>query len=798
MLRKRTYRPLVDFLEDRLVPDAYGFTVPTNHARVLFNPTSLAQARAWYAANPFTPSTGDPWNEALASILTSNPANSQTWAQGAISDALGWKDDPTLQSLFQSGTSSSAADQFRYADWFPEVVDWCYPRATADQLNHLENDVGANWGYTHILYSELENNYARTYPWDNYFAGFLRNGVNYMVAAYYDMSASDLSRIQGDLFAVTTSGATNGYWTNFVNWSHDTGLAGGDPSHPGYDGPGVYGEGANGGTPQGSEYGQVLMSYYVVPLITAANSGRDLASETNYFTAAFVNLFNWTTMAPTLNDVGGSTYQLATFGTDDINGGGYTSINEAGRTYIADFSLWVSMTYPTSSVGQAARFYLNTTGITADNYLRAIDAGGTATAPSWSKDWFANGAGELFDTRSAWGPHQEEVYLRAGQWTEGGAGHETRDVATFQVWYNGTWLSKADSGYDTGWLDGTNSYDTASDNGLLFNGSGEYFIGPSGKENYEDYFPVITRLSSNTNYSYVECHVSNSDTQYAYNSAQGAVDRTFLFIRPMNAYLVLDRMAARGNTETFLLHTENTPTIAGGVLTEHNNGNRLVATDLLNTGAVWSSTVQRRDSFGNVVNVRNDDTQTGGTSGVDYFMHLIQVGPDDMTYVPVVATVTTFSDHWHIVLTQGTATSVIDLNKGQTVVTGTPEGDFGYCATCVPTVANLTTGIQGISVTTAGPSWVGGGGAVIPYVPTPLDLTGLYLPSDPLPLPPYGVPTTTIFSPSGSGAAASEPVFVEGSPIWDMVFRPTEDPTFRSDPFYLGGPDLFTPLDTIP
>src|SRR5262249_2922619 len=113
---------------------------------------------------------------------------------------------------------------------------------------------------------------------------------------------------------------------------------------------------------------------------------------------------------------------------------------------------------------------------------------------------------------------------------------------------------------------------------------------------YVDGPAKVLRLESNSYYSYAA--VDLSQVYRAHNSPYPARDdnpyagsaiREFIFIRPLDALLVLDRLSSSGTatvsaasvTKTFLLHVPNLPTVSGNSVTEINGNQTLVLTNLL-------------------------------------------------------------------------------------------------------------------------------------------------------------------------------------------------------------------------
>src|SRR5205814_6675452 len=91
----------------------FGFSIPHAHARIWWTPARLAQAREWYAAHPFTPQASDPWNNALAYVVTGK----QAYANNAIQSLMAF-------NISEQELHNTASDVYRWNDWVPVVYDW--------------------------------------------------------------------------------------------------------------------------------------------------------------------------------------------------------------------------------------------------------------------------------------------------------------------------------------------------------------------------------------------------------------------------------------------------------------------------------------------------------------------------------------------------------------------------------------------------------------------------------------------------------------------------------------------------
>src|SRR5688572_26544505 len=107
----------------------YGVTIPSAHPRLWWNAERIAQARTWYASNPFNPRTSPvedrAFDNALLYVLTGNATYCRTAIPAAASIIVN-------DLAANSPTQGVASDGMR---WYGEKViltyDWCYDHMTA-------------------------------------------------------------------------------------------------------------------------------------------------------------------------------------------------------------------------------------------------------------------------------------------------------------------------------------------------------------------------------------------------------------------------------------------------------------------------------------------------------------------------------------------------------------------------------------------------------------------------------------------------------------------------------------------
>jgi len=608
----------------------YGLTIPQTHPTIWFNAQRLAAAQQWYAANPFTPSSADPLNDALAYLLTGN----QTYAQEAITQLMAF----TISSSELAGVAS---DTYRWNSWVPIVYDWCYGAMTASQQQTFMNTYN---GYTSVITQKSWG--GPTMPASNYFWGYLSNEFNWAIATYY-INPSAQAFLQDAL--VTR-------WQNsFLPYA-------------------ATGDGLGGVPAEGSQYGRYLLAYPMVAWTTAALMGDDVFQQTGFYLQALFQTIYSTTPVP----VAGS-YEVFAYGDDE-------SGNAAGSAYLGDYMTVVAQVWASQPAGQYARQWLSTVQPSVDTFVTATDPGGSAVSfVGLPTDYYAPGAGYLY-TRNQWGTQGTSMVFQLGQ--PNGDGHNHKDAGSFQIFGNGQWLTTNDIGYDTSLSDGASISSTEAQNCILVNGEGES-SSPMGE-------PHVLRLQSTATYSYAAVDLTpdyrSTNSNYD-NPSVNSVQREFLYIKPMNTLIILDRVASSDTPNAFLLHFPNAPTVQGNTAIGVNGNQELIDTSL--TAGATNSVVNEGPNG----QYRFQETVTGAAQS--YFLNVLQAtsvgGPT------VAVSMTQTNNSWTINLDSSTlGHAVVVLQAGMT----TSGGSIGYSATSVPTSGTaLLDHVQSITVTPTGPQW---------------------------------------------------------------------------------------------
>jgi hypothetical protein len=631
------------------------------HPRIWWTPDTLAQGQKWFAQHPFTPNNSDPWDNALRYVLTGETQ----YGLRAVQLLMNF-------TITQHELDGVASDTYRWGDWVPVVYDWCNAVMTADEQQTFMDRYNT---YTDIIRQKPWG--GPTMPGNNYYWGYFRNEVNWAIATWYE---NPMAQTFYDDALVTR-------WQNsFLPYATGSDLG--------------------GVTPEGSQYGRYMLEYTVVPFTTLKNLGRDLLQETNWYKEAVFNLIS--TTSPDRTHIKGDEmapyFQTFPFG-DDETFNGYPS---AAQSYYGDFMTMAANEWSDRPVGQYARHWLTQVQPPLSRYVAAVDPGGPGQDfGSLPVDYYAAGDPQFLYTRNQWGPQATTLLMQLGQGTR--ASHFHHDIGTFQVWRNGYYLSKESTGYSMQFNGGTDSQ-TISKNGILFGGIGEanaYADGPA----------QVLRLESSADYAYAA--VNLLPTYRAHGSSQrerddnpyaGSIVREFLYIKPLETTVVLDRLAStdeRGPPEnvvkTFLMHFPLPPQITDAHSVLAVNGTQALRLTSLLSPAPDFRVVDEGDFTGHhddpaYYQFRLEENVSGTRDS--YFLHVLQAR--DAGGADLALNLTEDATSWTVTLdhpTQGHATVV--LNKGLDSLGGL----VGYSATGTPDLGPLRDSVEPIQVTDDGPAW---------------------------------------------------------------------------------------------
>lgn len=681
---------------------AVALNIPATYPRNWYgNAARLAQARAHHQATPFTPS-GDGsvlnFGRALRGLLNNSTAD----CDQAVAFLDTWR-APAGIGGFRDATRQQGENLLL-------IYDWCHHRLSPAQISSLvtlwngymdrdNNDDFANQG------SEA----------NNYFWGRVRNNLLWGIASY-----GENPRAQEFI--------DNALQTRLQNWF-----------------PLWYADFGRGGVfPEGADYGSVTLSYPIVPFASAADFGFDPYTTTPYFREALYALIYGSTPGPTSITGAFSGGNVLFPFNDDATFFEGSPINV--RSYYGDVARFFGQRDAASGNARHMRAWLAATGAGRSWMFDALGgSGNSADLNALPLDYFAPGAA-VFYARSGHDANSSALHIQLG--TPGGVQHRHRDAGNFQFWRKGRWITRESTGYSKRLVGfgGSGTVDTehhVAHNGLLFQGrttgrwigSGPRVIAPGQpREDNPDGLPDVVRLQHHADFGYVA-----TDYSKAYRNTDGPrVDwpyadkavREFLFLRRFNALIILDRLRGSSDSQlpfyftpnwinspeggsgadplavhanadavvrTFLMHFETAPALSGNRASA-NVGNQVA--ELITLLPVTPNfRVVAEDVPGNELYGQHRLELDSSGSAESYFLNVVH--GRDSGAAALGASLSDNGNSWTLTLSdpvQGTASIV--LAKGMVSQGGSVSLPG---AAAVP----LRSDVQGISVGTEGPVWLG-------------------------------------------------------------------------------------------
>lgn len=671
---------------------AADVTVPGGHPRLWYGDAArLSQARGYFLTHPFVPAGSDPtqlnFQRALRGLMTEQDADCDL----AVAYLIDWQADGGFRDAIRQQGEAILL-----------IYDWCHQRLNPTQIDTLV----ARWN----AYLDQENSDSfgnLDSSANNYFWGRVRNNLLWGIA-----SMGDNPRAQ-EYIDNALDTRLNGL---FADWYDDFGRGG------------VF--------PEGGDYGVVMLSYPVIAFASAADFGFDPYQHTPFFREAIYALLYGTTPGPTsiTGEFSGG-HLLFPFNDDEHFREG-SAINV--RDYLGDFARAMGQRDPSSGNARHIRAWLTQTDAGRGWMFDALGGSGDLNDfDSLPLDYYAPGS-KVFDLRSSHDADAMQVHLQLG--TPGGIQHRHLDAGTFQIWRRGHWLSRESTGYAeylTGFDNGPDieTADAPAHNSLLFQGrstarwigSGPQVI-PDGDDTGEQPLglPQVIRLQHAPDFGYVAADYSKAyrnplATRVDWPYTDRAI-REFLFIRPLHALLILDRMRASDDSlnsyysgmdwverddplavqvpaaqvvRTFVMHFETAPVAAG------NHLSATIGDQMVDLHTLLPSTPTFRiideDQAGNAAAGQYRLELDSSGSQENYFLNVISgrnVGDSDISVV-----MTDLDDRWSISISHPSrGSAIVVLLKGMQSLAGSISIDGGAAQA-------LNDGVQGIQVTSAGPVW---------------------------------------------------------------------------------------------
>jgi hypothetical protein len=647
-----------------------GLNIPSNHPRLFWNATRLAQARHWWASHSYTPNFTnpnpfDPYDTLFACVMTNN----SQWCNSQINWALGVNETNCYQS--------TGCDSMRvYGESVMLTYDWLYAQITSTQ----RSTIFTNWNLWQT-YLDTQNSWGNVgMPSDNYFAGAFRTDFSAGIATQGD---------NGGATALLNYGL-NSRWAALVNFASLTGTGA-----LGAKGYALHNQ-------EGSEYGRYSLGYYAIPLASSALLGRDLWQETTAFQSGVLQTI-YNTM-PT-QTVSRAVYDGWTWSDDEdwIQGSGLYGGGGMQSRYYGDFMMAAAQEFPTTAIGELARQWIGTVNPQIGPMWLAIDTGGASQAfTTLPLDYYASGPQYLY-WRNNWSKTASSLFLQMGQTF--GIGHSHYDVGNFQWFRNGSYLIRETPGYATSVAGYNSSGLVGTDSGFAHNVP---LIGGVAEVNSGciDSDAVVQRLETQPSYGYIDADISGA---YTNNVCDGYhptrenpyaqhVEREFIFFRDIEVLLILDRLQAdtASRSKTFTSHCENNPASVDAAHYTCVDGTQQASYAVL-LPASPSLTVVQESANGATCEKGacqyrlevNDATPIGAQS---YFLVAVQGLASGGT--PIHPSVQDLGSSWTIVLDGNHSAA---LNKGMS--------SAGGSVTINGTTTQLRTNVEPMTVGANGPVW---------------------------------------------------------------------------------------------
>ncbi|HMF40271.1 MAG TPA: hypothetical protein VKQ32_06240, partial [Polyangia bacterium] len=562
-------------------PDGPPLVIPKTRPRLWWNAERLERARRWYASNHFAPRDDRPMDLALHYVLAREARSARTLIDWAMAMA------------FEVG--GVASDKAR---WHGEAVilayDWCYDQMTAAERATLI----PRWnGYIETLDAK---------PWggpgmesNNYFLGYFRNALEWGIATYHENPRAA---------AILQNALTVRWRDGFLPWAA---------------GPG------KGGVPhEGTQYGRLALNYFTIPFVTARLLGRDMWNETPYFKELIYYFIYSMTPAKTVNVLPNKPsakparhYETFPYNEDEFWGEG----NSAAGMDVGSFLAPLVEEWEGRPIAGLIQRYLDVTECEVGRYAAAVAKkvapGRFDTLPL---DYYAPGL-RFFYAKDSWRPDAMLVTMQLG--LPVGVGHDHLDAGSFQICRGGRWLTRETVSYTellAGWNNGPR------EDGRLPIGHNVVLFGGRGMVQRRSGPPAVPRLESRQQHAFAAVDLTPAyrlrqglDADREGNPYVDTVVRELLYVRPLQALLVFDRLRGSGReggaVKTFLLHFEAPPKVDGPRSVLATNGDQALRVLTLAPATVTYRVVNE----GTPVGLYRLEVDTVGAPVESYFLHVL-------------------------------------------------------------------------------------------------------------------------------------------------------------------------------
>ncbi|HVJ18486.1 MAG TPA: heparinase II/III family protein [Polyangiaceae bacterium] len=643
--------------------------IPAEHPRLFFNAERLEGARQWFEQNPFEPGTAtdaiSATDAALHYLLTGNEDS----AASAIAWALSVEVD----------TSGNGSD---IARWDGEAVilvyDWCHAAMSdadrelfVQRWNVYLSELNAqDWGGV-----GMEGN--------NYYLGNVRNTLEWGIATHGENAEAE---------AFLAYGLETRWRDSFLPYADEFGKGG--VMH------------------EGSAYGRRVLAYWTVPLVSASLFGRNLWDETPFFRESLYWLIYSTTPGLTEQQSGdGSVSVYETWpSNEDERWLERDLVYNTAQTTLGDYLTPLLAHYAGLPVAGHVAAFLERTETTAES--RFVAAAATSEPArdlaELPLDYFAEGLGMAY-AKTSWDGSASALQVQVS--TPVGVGHNHLDAGTFQLWRKGRFVTRETVGYAqliAGYADSARDCrDTVGHNGLLYDGRGSI--------DWQNGRPETLALSSGDDHFYIAMDLSEAYTirdDQAHreqelvdglplgNPGAGRTLREFLFIKPLETLVVLDRMEADGEdpsavTKTFLVHFPAQPEAPSPDVYLAQTGDQTLRV----TTALPLGTTRRVVAEGGDIGQFRAEIEASGSTET-LFLHVLEMR-DAGEAALTIQVEQTASGHRLILQDAARGTAHLEFDGGVSA-TG---GAFGYAMTGEPSVSALRDGVQELAIDVDGVRW---------------------------------------------------------------------------------------------
>jgi hypothetical protein len=682
-----------------------GLNIPSGHPRLFWNSARIATASNWvtntsYAGVAVDYRPLDYYDLAFTCFIMNNGTACST----AIADAVAFV--PTSAN----GTGVGDDNMRRNGEWIMLVRDWLAPGCGKVQCltSAQASTIDSNWN----TWQSNQDSPVQTWgnvgmPANNYFAGQFRNDFDFGIASYIDNPSATTN---------LNYGAVN-RWNDLSSFVSLTGT--------GKNAALGYGLNSQEG---GGEYGRYSLNYYALPLASSAVLGRDLWTETTAFESGVLQTIYNTMPVQTTSR---SLWDGFTWADDENwqagSGCGYQSHNGPdghggcgmSSQYYGDFMQAAATEYSSVNIGKYARQWMNTVNPAIGPIFKSVDPGGPSLAySSLPLDYYSSGAQYMY-AHDTWASNGTVLLWQMGLNQGGnpalnsalGTGHYHQDAGTFQVSRKGVNIIRETMGYSqtVAGYNGIGTVDAAigfAHNQPLMGGQSTINVfggcadGPG----------IVKRLETEAGYAFAAtdltltykntvCDQGHPERQNPYLAA--AV-REYYYFRGINALVIVDRLQSdtASRSTTFVSHCETMPTVGSATITCVDGTQEALYTALVPAVPSIAIVAENANSANDPnwqYRIEANNASPGNV--VSYNIYTIQLG-DASGFVPLKPGIVDSASG-----SPSTGTFTINLDANNAVVLNKGIASSGGTIKAAGITNSLTTTVQGMSITDAGPVW---------------------------------------------------------------------------------------------